>query len=75
MEKKPKILFDRHSVHFMLEALGYGVREDDVIIDKDGEPVLDVVWNETIIVNDLAGIHKSGLYKGDCESLIRMSSE
>ena len=70
---EPKVIFDKNSVHFILDVFNLKVRADGIIVDKDRQPVLDFIHGEIIHVDELAGICKQGLLKGDLSSLMHLA--
>jgi hypothetical protein len=69
---QPRLLFDEHSLGFVLEAFDVTVDVDGYLV-KDGKRIKDYVHNESILREDLVGIHKVGFFRNDMESIIKLS--
>lgn len=54
---KPKLIFDKGSIPFIIEAIGYKVGTMDEVLDKEGNPALDVD-GKVFFTNDIIGIIK-----------------
>jgi len=54
---KPKLIFDKGSIPFIIEAIGYKVGMLGEVLDKEGNPVFDVD-GKIFFTNDIIGIVK-----------------
>lgn len=54
---KPKLIFDKGSIPFIIEAIGYKVGMLGEVLDKEGNPAFDVD-GKIFFTNDIIGIVK-----------------
>lgn len=67
-----KIAFTDSASKFILSVFDYRVNEFGLIVDKNGEFVLDMVDKEPVYLHDFAGICKEGIIKGDLFSIMEL---
>ena len=69
---QPRLIFNESAIDLVLEAFDITVDEDGYLI-KDGGRIKDYVHNESILKENLAGIHKLGFFRDDTESIIKLA--
>ena len=72
--KKPKLIFTKEASTFILEALGFSVNAQGLIINnKTKMKVKDAIYGENVHIDEFAGISKEGIFKGDLGSIMHLA--
>jgi len=68
---KIKLTFDATAAEWCLQIFDMHLDHSNYIV-KDGERVKDMFFDEEIHIDDLGGITKEGLFKGDLSSIMKI---